>query len=127
MVMAAIALMGACHSKAPEEQPAPIDTTPIIEEVYEEPVVEEPIAKPARRRIVQPKKEAPKEVYYVTSYDAKGPVWGHITMTGDTGTGVIHDSEENTFTVSGTRHGDELFAVDQNSRQYVFKLNNRTK
>ena len=53
---------------------------------------------------------------------AQGRVWGHVTMRGDRGTGTIHDWDENTLAVSVTRHGNELFAVDQNSRQYVFKL-----
>ncbi len=53
---------------------------------------------------------------------AQGRVWGHVTMNGDRGTGTIHDWDENTWAVNVTRHGDELFAVDQNSRQYVFKV-----
>ncbi len=62
------------------------------------------------------------ETIYVETDGAQGRVWGHVTMRGDRGTGTIHDWDENTLTVSVTRHGDELFAVDQNSRQYVFKL-----
>ncbi len=62
------------------------------------------------------------ETIYVETDGAQGRVWGHVTMKGDRGTGTIHDWDENTLTVSVTRHGDELFAVDQNSRQYVFKL-----
>lgn len=62
------------------------------------------------------------ETIYVETDGAQGRVWGHVTMKGDRGTGTIHDWDENTLAVSVTRHGDELFAVDQNSRQYVFKL-----
>ncbi len=66
--------------------------------------------------------KAQPETIYVETDGAQGRVWGHVTMKGDRGTGTIHDWDENTLTVSVTRHGDELFAVDQNSRQYVFKL-----
>lgn len=66
--------------------------------------------------------KAQAETIYVETEGAQGRVWGHVTMKGDRGTGTIHDWDENTLTVSVTRHGDELFAVDQNSRQYVFKL-----
>ncbi len=62
------------------------------------------------------------ETIYVETDGAQGRVWGHVTMKGDRGSGTIHDWDENTLTVTVTRHGDELFAVDQNSRQYVFKL-----
>lgn len=62
------------------------------------------------------------ETIYVETDGAQGRVWGHVTMRGDRGTGTIHDWDENTLSVSVTRHGNELFAVDQNSRQYVFKL-----
>ena len=72
----------------------------------------------------QPKATSSKtaETIYVETDGAQGRVWGHVTMKGDRGTGTIHDWDENTLAVSVTRHGDELFAVDQNSRQYVFKL-----
>ena len=66
--------------------------------------------------------EEPAETIYVETDGAQGRVWGHVTMRGDRGSGTIHDWDENTLTVTVTRHGDELFAVDQNSRQYVFKL-----
>lgn len=62
------------------------------------------------------------ETIYVETEGAQGRVWGHVTMKGDRGTGTIHDWDENTWTVTVTRHGNELFAVDQNSRQYVFRL-----
>ena len=62
------------------------------------------------------------ETIYVETDGAQGRVWGHVAMNGDRGTGTIHDWDENTLTVSVTRHGNELYAVDQNSRQYVFKL-----
>lgn len=59
---------------------------------------------------------------YVTGYNSFGRLWGYVTLKGDKGTGVIHDAEENHYSVQCTRHGDELFAVDQNSRQYVLKF-----
>ena len=59
---------------------------------------------------------------YVETDGAQGRVWGYVTMNGDRGTGTIHDWDENTWAVNVTRHGNELFAVDQNSRLYVFKL-----
>lgn len=80
-------------------------------------------AKPAAQD--QPKTAAQqplKGTIYVETDAAQGRVWGHVTMNGDKGTGTIHDWDENTWAVSVTRHGDELFAVDQNSRLYVFKL-----
>lgn len=88
-------------------------------------VVEEPaqVSKPAP--VAKKKKPEPKpktETIYVSTYDRGGQVWGHITMTGDRGKGTIHDADENHYSVTCTRHGNELFAVDQNSRQYVFKL-----
>ena len=66
--------------------------------------------------------KGPAKTIYVETEGAQGRVWGHVTMRGDRGSGTIHDWDENTLTVTVTRHGDELFAVDQNSRQYVFKL-----
>lgn len=82
----------------------------------------------ASEQATAPRTSAPKakkvttETIYVETDGAQGRVWGHVTMRGDRGSGTIHDWDENTLTVSVTRHGDELFAVDQNSRQYVFKL-----
>ena len=86
---------------------------------------QKPVAKRATDvPLTRPSAKAPalRETLYVESYDAHGRVWGHVTMQGDRGHGTIHDEGENTWTVTVTRHGDELFAVDQNSRQYVFKL-----
>lgn len=81
-------------------------------------------AKPATQAASTPKSDrnAKAETIYVETDGAQGRVWGHVTMKGDRGTGTIHDWDENTLAVSVTRHGNELFAVDQNSRQYVFKL-----
>lgn len=67
-------------------------------------------------------KSVAKKTIYVSGYGANGEVWGHVTMTGDKGRGTIHDSEENTLSVTCYRQGGELIAVDQNSRQYVFKI-----
>lgn len=92
------------------------------------PVVQHKPIRPAPVKTVKaaaPVRTAPKgetETIYVETDGAQGRVWGHVTMQGDRGTGTIHDWDENTLAVSVTRHGDELFAVDQNSRQYVFKL-----
>lgn len=127
-VIALVAIAG-CKSKneptpVSETTPAVVIDTPALEPA---PVVEEPepvqVSQPAPavRRAPQPKGKS--ETFYVSSFDEKGDVWGHVTMTGDRGTGVIQDSHENTYTVTCTRHGNELFAIDQNSRQYVFKLN----
>ena len=80
-------------------------------------------AKPATKPVTTAKKDkAAPETIYVETEGAQGRVWGHVTMKGDKGTGTIHDWDENTLAVSVTRHGNEFFAVDQNSRQYVFKL-----
>lgn len=83
-----------------------------------------PVAAPAKpKAAAAPAKPSGKaETIYVETYGAQGKVWGHVTMTGDRGSGTIHDADENTLAVTVTRHGDELFAIDQNSRQYVFKL-----
>lgn len=62
------------------------------------------------------------ERLYVSTYGANGQVWGHVTMHGNSGSGTIHDADENTLSVKVTRHGNELFGTDQNGRQYVFKI-----
>lgn len=77
---------------------------------------------PAPRKAAAPKATGKAETIYVETEGAQGRVWGHVTMRGDRGTGTIHDWDENTLAVSVTRHGNELFAIDQNSRQYVFRL-----
>ena len=77
---------------------------------------------PAAAVAMSPKPKAQPETIYVETDGAQGRVWGHVTMTGDKGTGTIHDWNENTLTVNVTRQGNELFAVDQNSRQYIFRL-----
>jgi hypothetical protein len=71
--------------------------------------------------VARPKK-VPSETIYVETDGAQGRVWGHVTMQGDQGRGTIHDWNENTLTVTVTRQGNELFAIDQNSRQYIFRL-----
>lgn len=63
-----------------------------------------------------------KETLYISTYGANGKVWGHVTMNGNTGRGTIHDDDENTYSITVTRHGGELFGIDQNGRQYVFKM-----
>lgn len=63
-----------------------------------------------------------KETLYISTYGANGKVWGHVTMNGKTGRGTIHDDDENSYSITVTRHGGELFGTDQNGRQYVFQL-----
>ncbi len=93
------------EEEEPETRPAPVAKV-------------KPVAKPA----ASPRNNAKAETIYVETEGAQGRVWGHVTMKGDRGSGTIHDWDENTLSVTVTRHGSELFAVDQNSRQYVFKL-----
>ena len=76
----------------------------------------------AQTTVKATKKNTEAETIYVETDDSRGRVWGHVTMRGDRGTGTVHDEGENTWAVTVTRHGNELYAVDQNSRQYVFKL-----
>ena len=79
---------------------------------------------PVTQAAKQSGSQATKQTIYVETYGAQGKVWGHVTLNGDRGSGTIHDVDENTLSVTVTRHGNELFAVDQNSRQYVFKIKN---
>ncbi len=79
-------------------------------------------SQPTAKATKAPARSGKTETIYVETDGAQGRVWGHVTMKGDRGTGTIHDWDENTLAVSVTRHGNELFAVDQNSRQYVFKV-----
>lgn len=111
---------------------------PAVSEVLDTTAVEEatePAAEPADTvaeapkpvaKVSQPKAAAPSRTVsrqvYVTGYNSYGRLWGYVTLQGDKGTGVIHDAEENHYNIHCTRHGDELFAIDQNSRQYVLKI-----
>ncbi|MBQ9638541.1 MAG: hypothetical protein IJV22_03170 [Bacteroidales bacterium] len=70
----------------------------------------------------QPSTTAGSRTIYVSTHGAQGEVWGHVRMTGNTGRGTIHDQDENTLSITVTRHGNELYGTDQNGRQYVFKL-----
>lgn len=129
IILAALAL-AACHPSAPA--PAAADTAATATEMPQADVLIEEVlaataAAPQPRKSTTPKANTPKatgkaETIYVETEGAQGRVWGHVTLRGDRGTGTIHDWDENTLAVSVTRHGNELFAVDQNSRQYVFKL-----
>lgn len=127
IAFAAASLFAGCRQT---EQPTTAPDTVIMQEPMPQAEVileeAEPVAKPTRAKAkpTGAKSEANKkaETIYVETDGAQGRVWGHVTMKGDRGTGTIHDWDENTLTVSVTRHGNELFAVDQNSRQYVFKL-----
>ena len=143
--MLAVTMMTACKQRTetagrePEPQTQAVDTAdyePLAEEVAapSEPAKNQQSSyfeqkaksgKPAGTQTAKPAAKGPAETIYVETDGAQGRVWGHVTMRGDRGTGTIHDWDENTLTVSVTRHGNELFAVDQNSRQYVFKLKNK--
>ena len=102
------------------------DTVVVIADTVVEPIAPQPEAKPAPVRPKAKKQTAkatgPSRQVYVTGYNSYGRLWGYVTLKGDQGTGVIHDAEENHYNIRCTRHGDELFAVDQNSRQYVLKF-----
>lgn len=103
-------------AEEPQEE-KPVELVPVIRDV------KRPVAnKPRNAAAVPAQKKEKGETIYVETDGAQGRVWGHVTMYGDRGTGTIHDWDENTLAVTVTRHGNELFAVDQNSRQYVFKL-----
>ena len=138
LIVAFLLSFGACK---PQSDPAdtqaatPHDSLPDTEElpviVQDQPSRPQPSTPVTRkntptntsRKTTATGKNTPApETLYVETEGAQGRVWGHVTMRGDRGTGTIHDWDENTLTVSVTRHGDELFAIDQNSRQYVFKL-----
>lgn len=144
MALMALTMLPGCKQQSSEadsaQQPA-ADTVELTLSPMEAPALD-PAVKPAVKPAVRPAAKAPAavakapapkkaaapkatgkaETIYVETEGAQGRVWGHVTMRGDRGTGTIHDWDENTLAVSVTRHGNELFAVDQNSRQYVFKL-----
>lgn len=146
IIIAAALLFAGCKQNATEPaatEQQPAEEPAVVEEPEEEPKDETPVAtesyfdsKAKSTRSVQTaatpqptakaaKKSGEAETIYVETDDSRGRVWGHVTMKGDRGTGTVHDEGENTWAVSVTRHGDELYAVDQNSRQYVFKLKNK--
>ena len=139
LAVLALAVLAGCKQNGPEaddQTPMVVTATPDVEQTQADvelvPVLRkaQPAAKPAAvarpaaqsRPAAQPKTNNKAETLYVETEGAQGRVWGHVTMQGDRGTGTIHDWDENTLAVSVTRHGNELFAVDQNSRLYVFKL-----
>ena len=145
IIIAAALLVAGCSQTA-TEQPSAEATEPVQEAVAEAGDTAEPAADgesyfdqkartAARQATAQPAQtaatrpaakaksaKAEPETIYVETDDSRGRVWGHVTMRGDSGTGTVHDEGENTWAVTVTRHGNELYAVDQNSRQYVFKL-----
>ncbi len=145
MALMALTMLPGCKQQGAEvdsvqEPSSSADTVELTLAPMETPA-SEPEVEPAVRTTAKPaatvaKTSAPKkasaprtsgkaETIYVETEGAQGRVWGHVTMRGDRGTGTIHDWDENTLAVTVTRHGNELFAVDQNSRQYVFKLRNK--
>lgn len=95
-----------------EDSPVSVDPLPLPENV---PAPADDI-KPAQ------KNSSKKETLYISTFGAQGEVWGYVTMTGNSGRGTIHDLEENTLSITVTRHGNELYGTDQNGRGYVFKL-----
>ena len=151
IIIAAALLFAGCKQNATEQEPVEA-MEPATETVDKSANAAEPEAEPAdmgdsyfdqkaKTAVKQAVTQAPKpaaaqpattakrsnakaeaETIYVETDDSHGRVWGHVTMKGDRGTGTVHDEGENTWAVTVTRHGNELYAVDQNSRQYVFKL-----
>ena len=133
----ALCTMGSCNHSTPT--PSETDTiatdTLIDESPMEEPVADDPMPLPEElSETSRPEPEAPApapkstpkasktETLYISTHGAQGEVWGHVTMTGNTGKGTIHDADENTLSIRVSRHGNELYGTDQNGRQYVFKL-----
>ncbi|MBP5526946.1 MAG: hypothetical protein J6X79_00670 [Bacteroidales bacterium] len=129
---AALLLVGCKHQVSEAVDTVPMDEPEIVVAEEEQPAEEAervPVLRKAQPANAKPvataaptNKNAKPETLYVETDGAQGRVWGHVTMKGDRGTGTIHDWDENTLAVTVTRHGDELFAVDQNSRLYVFKM-----
>lgn len=140
--MLAVTVLAACKQNPDTtEQAIPQQEAEAAVQTATTVVEEEPVAEPAKvqqesyfdrkaatqrtttqREATTQRNNAKAETIYVEADDSHGRVWGHVTMKGDRGTGTIHDEGENTWAVTVTRHGNELYAVDQNSRQYVFKL-----
>ena len=103
---------------AKPQEVKPVELVPVIRDIKHP----SPSTSTSTQSAAKAKKYEKAETIYVEADGAQGRVWGHVTMRGDRGTGTIHEWDENTLAVTVTRHGNELFAVDQNSRQYVFKL-----
>lgn len=129
-IVALLTLASGCrhHTEPNPDTVAPVEQTVddagVCIDMVPDTVAAEPVAKPVT---MKPKKQitqatGPSRQVYVTGYNSFGRLWGYVTMKGDQGTGEIHDAEENHYNVRCTRHGNELFAVDQNSRQYVLKI-----
>ena len=135
MIAFTLLLCLSCHSgenkKVSETESDSVEATEISEEVSVDDI--EPIAEPqvTEEEPTAPTKQkqtntAPsyggKETLYISTFGANGKVWGHVTMNGKIGHGTIHDEDENSYSITVTRHGGELFGTDQNGRQYVFQL-----
>jgi hypothetical protein len=133
-----------CKSQSPKEPT--IDTTATVEEQMDdvdnstleettiaddempaesEPADEQLQDKPQNKG-TKAKSPAPsvggKETIYISTYGANGKVWGHVTLNGNRGRGTIHDDDENSYSITVTRHGGELHGIDQNGREYVFRM-----
>lgn len=101
------------------------DPTPIAEEEnYQEPetATQEPSTPTTTKKQTSAVPSSGKETLYISTYGANGKVWGHVTMNGNKGHGTIHDDDENSYSITVTRHGGELHGVDQNGRGYVFRM-----
>ena len=98
------------------------DNDMVVNAEEQEPQPEAAPAAEKKNSAANSTKHRGKETLYISTYGANGKVWGHVTMNGNTGRGTIHDDDENTYAISVTRHGNELFGTDQNGRQYVFRL-----
>jgi hypothetical protein len=136
--------IASCNSKSPKEPT--IDTAATIEEQLDDvdnstmeetatvddemPAESEPAGDQTQdtpqKKTTKAKTSAPsvggKETIYISTYGANGKVWGHVTMNGNRGRGTIHDDDENSYSITVTRHGGELHGTDQNGREYVFRM-----
>ena len=126
-LLAAILMMvsGCRHQTKPApDTVAAVEQSAEVAEVCADTVAMKPVSKPVavKPKVQKAQSSGPTRQVYVTGYNSYGRLWGYVTLKGDQGTGEIHDAEENHYNVHCTRHGNELFAVDQNSRQYVLKI-----
>lgn len=123
-----------CSNQGNEENtPKPVDSIAASPEATDEDTTvtdtvvivtteAEPVKEPAKKQTVTTHNNGKRETLYISTYGANGKVWGHVTMNGASGRGTIHDEGENSYSITVTRHGNELYGTDQNGRQYVFRL-----
>lgn len=135
MIVFTLLLCLSCHGgenkKVSETESDSVEAADVSEEVSVdviEPVAEPQVTEEEPATSVKQKQTntspsyGGKETLYISTFGANGKVWGHVTMNGKTGRGTIHDDDENSYSITVTRHGGELFGTDQNGRQYVFQL-----